>query len=136
MFIAILTMLGRGEGVKALFGFFFGIKTLKISTIQPCQHKLLLSVKSKGQKILTIRPTFSSHSWNWNCIALARAITWSAACSVGSNKLLDKHCPSQVDQNLDPPMYSLEGCHYVYTSLADCNRHKLFLHNRKRRAML
>ena len=27
------------------------------------------------------------------------------------DKLLDKHCPSQVDQNLDPPMCSLEGCH-------------------------
>ena len=64
-------MLGRGGGGKSLVRIFLGIKTLKISTIQPCQHKLLLSVKSKGQKILTIRPTFSSHSWNWNCMALA-----------------------------------------------------------------
>ena len=56
-------------------------------------------------------------------------------CSVGSmDKLLDKHCPSQVDQNLDPPMCSLEGCHYVYTSQADRNRHKLVLHNGKRKA--
>jgi hypothetical protein len=39
----ILTTLGRGgggverEGVKALFGFDFRLKTLKISTIQRCQ---------------------------------------------------------------------------------------------------
>ena len=38
----------KGEGGKGLVRILLLTKTLKCSTIQPCQHKLLSSVKSKS----------------------------------------------------------------------------------------
>ena len=120
MCITILTMLG------SLVRILFLTKTLNISTIQPCRHKLLLSVKSKCQKILTIRPTFSSHSWNcrtalhreygqiehWLNIVHHRSIrTWIHQCALSKDATMcTHHRPIVIDINLFSTTTSGQQC--------------------------